>query len=149
MAYDFTGFEQVQIELRAGDVVEWKRNGYRGMATCRVVGFANGKLHLQPIDRVTREDCGRQIAVLPWVSRAWRDGRIVGLPEAFTSVVTDYMFVPADGWGEVTVARPGHRDVFTNSNGPGWPRRPLKVGDQVRVSARQLPGEQSAAWFIE
>ena len=145
---DITGHEQIEVELRAGDTVHWKRNGQRGHLTCRVLGFSGDKLHMQPIDPSSGAANGRAVAAFRRVARAWRAGVLVGMPGPFRSTVLSYEFDPAKNWGEITVAWPGHREVFANNRGPGWPVRALKAGDEVLVTAKQIPGESYATFFI-
>ena len=146
--YDLTGHEQIRVELQAGDIVEWKRNGQTGHLTCYVLGFSEDKIHLQPINRTTGEAYGKAVAAFKRVSRAWRGGVLVGLPEPFEGTVLTYE-VDDKGWGEMTLSRPGHKDVFVSSRSPGWPLRTLRPGQIVRVTAKHVPGEKYATFFVE
>lgn len=148
-AYDHTGYEQQSIEVMAGDIVEWKRNGQRGSIRCRVLGFEGGKIHMQPLNSRTGEDAGRWVSAYPSINKAWRGGKLLGLPKPFESVVAEYESDPKSAWRSITCPRPGHRDVFMNHLCRGFPAKPLCVGDRVRISTVQVDGEDHAEWVIE
>ncbi len=147
-AFDVNGNDCVNVEVRAGDMVKYKRNGRAGVLDCRVLGFETGAkrpLRLQPVDREGHA-VGRAIATRTWVESVWRDGKRVPLPAPFVSVVKSY---EVDGkWALITVDRPGFRDIAFNNLSPAWTNHPYSAGDRVLVEARQLAGDLHVTWFI-
>lgn len=147
-AYEPDGYQQTTIEIRVGDRVQYHPSGRRGSAVGMITRLAPGAhgMCVQP------ESGGRVLSMSPGcLTRAWRNGVLLGVPAPFVGEVLRYD--PAGearrSQGEVEVARPGcARPLFLNSCAPGWPARPLSVGEQVRCEMKETPGYPAPTWFV-
>ena len=70
-AYDHDGNRRIDIEMRLGDRVDWKRNGTAGSFKAEFLGAVGQRLQLARI----RLDSGREVNVKPRFSSIWREGR--------------------------------------------------------------------------
>lgn len=151
-AYDPTGYEQVKVEIRPGDMLEYKRDGFIGHQTGVLLDISAKKkpLMIQPTDREGKA-CGSPIhRDIYGISHAYRDGALLGVPAPFEGKVLHFdAGVPGKMNGWVTVLREGFsRKVEFNDHSPGWPSRTLIVGETVRCEMRSHPGYRHPIWFI-
>lgn len=65
-AYDHDGNRTVQIDLRVGDEVEWKKNGLPGTVRCKVISMTSTRVKIRGI---------ATYVVKPQFLSIYRDGR--------------------------------------------------------------------------
>ncbi len=150
--YDPTGYERVQFEICPGDVLEYKRNGFRGFRKGTVLEIVSKKkpLKIQPVDRDGSPSGPPIYRNTGGIVHAWRAGGLLGVPDPFDGKVLQY----ADGDqnrfnGWLSVERGGgRRNVEFNNHSPGWPPRSLRVGEIVRCEMRPAEGYPMPVWFV-
>lgn len=149
---DPTGYEMVKVEIRPGDTLEYKRDGFRGHATGILLQINPRKkpLKIQPLDRDGKPSGSPLHRSHYGIAHAYRDGALLGVPEPFEGKVLHYdAGIPGQKNGWVTVLREGFsRKVEFNNHSPGWPSRDLTVGETVRCEMRSHPGYRHPLWFI-
>lgn len=70
-AYEHSGHYRIDIEMRPGDQVDWKRNGTAGSFKAEFLCPVGQRLQLA---RIRLLDSGREVNVKPRFLSIWRNG---------------------------------------------------------------------------